>query len=93
MTGSADGPPNVPGAIIGDTAGAMQLMWMAEHPIVFRDVAADSRFDHGLHDMLVGAGTTSKMAAPIAFRGKSIGLICADWVGRPIPNSSALHER
>jgi len=25
MTGSADGPPNVPGAIIGDTAGAMQL--------------------------------------------------------------------
>ncbi len=25
MTGSPDGPPNVPGAIIGDTAGAMQL--------------------------------------------------------------------
>lgn len=25
MTGAADGPPNVPGAIIGDTAGAMQL--------------------------------------------------------------------
>ena len=25
MTGSADGPPGVPGAIIGDTAGAMQL--------------------------------------------------------------------
>jgi len=25
MTGSGNGPPNVPGAIIGDTAGAMQL--------------------------------------------------------------------
>lgn len=80
------------GSHVNNVAGAMQLMWMAEHPIVFRDVAADSRFDRGLHDMLVNAGTTSKMAAPIAFRGKSIGLICADWVGRPIPNSSALHE-
>ncbi len=25
MTGAANGPPNVPGAIVGDTAGAMQL--------------------------------------------------------------------
>lgn len=81
------------GAHVNNAAGAMQLMWTAEHPVVFRDVAADSRFDHALHDMLVNAGTTSKMAAAVAFRGRSIGLICADWVGRPIPNRSALHER
>jgi DNA-binding CsgD family transcriptional regulator len=80
------------GAHVNNNADAMQLMWTAQRPIVFRDVAADSRFDLPLHDMLVNAGTTSKMAAAITFRGKSIGLICADWVGRPIPNSSVLHE-
>jgi DNA-binding CsgD family transcriptional regulator len=68
-------------------------MWRTERPIVFRDVAADGRFDAKLHEMLVNAGTTSKMAAPVGYRGRSIGLICADWVGRSIPNSSALHER
>jgi DNA-binding CsgD family transcriptional regulator len=81
------------GARVDNAANAMQLMWRTERPIVFRDVATDSRFDGKLHQMLVNAGTTSKMAAPVGYRGRSIGLICADWVGRPIPNSSALHER
>jgi DNA-binding CsgD family transcriptional regulator len=80
------------GAHVNNAASAMQLMWTAERPIVFQDVAGDSRFDLALHDMLVGAGTTSKMAAPVAFQGKAIGLICADWVGRAIPNQSALYE-
>jgi DNA-binding CsgD family transcriptional regulator len=71
----------------------MQLMWKTEHPIVFGDVAADNRFDRRLHDMLVDAGTTSKMAARVAYRGRSIGLICANWVGRSMPHSSALFER
>lgn len=81
------------GAQVNNASEAMQLMWRTERPIVFRDVAADGRFDAKLHEMLVKAGTTSKMAAPVGYRGRSIGLICADWVGRPIPNSSALHER
>lgn len=81
------------GAQVNNAVQAMQLMWRAERPIVFREVAADGRFDAKLHDMLVGAGTTSKMAAPVAHRSRGIGLICADWVGREIPNSSALHER
>ncbi len=85
--------PTYAGAHVNNTADAMQLMWKSDRPIVFRDVAADGRFDGRLHDMLVTAGTTSKMAAPVGYRGRSIGLICADWVGRPIPNSSALHER
>lgn len=85
--------PTYAGTHVNNWAGAMQLMWKTEHPIVFRDVAADSRFDGRLHDMLVNAGTTSKMAAPVGYRGRSIGLICANWVGQPIPNSSALHER
>jgi len=85
--------PTYAGTHVNNTADAMQLMWKTEHPIVFRDVAADGRFDARLHDMLVNAGTTSKMAAPVGYRGRSIGLICANWVGRPIPNSSALHER
>lgn len=85
--------PTYAGTHVNNMAGAMQLMWKTEHPIVFRDVAADGRFDGRLHDMLMSAGTTSKMAAPVGYRGRSIGLICANWVGRPIPNSSALHER
>ena len=84
--------PTYAGSRVNNTAGAMQLMWNTEHPIVFRDVASDGRFDGQLHDMLVDAGTTSKMAAPVGYRGRSIGLICANWVGRPIPNSSALPE-
>lgn len=84
--------PTYAGTQVNNRAGAMQLMWKTEHPIVFRDVAADGRFDDRLHDMLVSAGTTSKMAAPVSHRGRSIGLICANWVGRPMPNSSALHE-
>lgn len=85
--------PTYAGTRVNNMAGAMQLMWKAEHPIVFRDVAADGRFDERLHDMLVSTGTTSKMAAPVGYRGRSIGLICANWVGHPIPNSSALHEQ
>jgi DNA-binding CsgD family transcriptional regulator len=85
--------PTYAGARVDNTAGAMQLMWNTERPVVFQDVSADGRFDRPLHDMLVDAGTTSKIAAPVAYRGRSIGLICANWVGRPIPNSSALHER
>jgi DNA-binding CsgD family transcriptional regulator len=81
------------GAQVDNAAEAMQLMWRTERPIVFRDVATDGRFDTKLHEMLVNAGTTSKMAAPVSYRGRSVGLICADWVGRPIPNSSSLHER
>lgn len=84
--------PTYAGTRVDNTADAMQLMWKTERPIVFRDVAADGRFNARLHDMLVNAGTTSKMAAPVGHRGRSIGLICANWVGRPIPNSSALHE-
>ncbi len=84
--------PTYAGTHVNNTAGAMQLMWKTAHPIVFRDVATDGRFDGRLHDMLVNAGTTSKMAAPVGYRGRSIGLICANWVGRPIPNSSALPE-
>ena len=80
------------GAHVNNTAQAMQLMWLSERPIVFQDVADDSRFDLGLRNMLVNAGTTSKMAAPVAFRGRSVGLICADWVGRVIPTSSTLYE-
>jgi DNA-binding CsgD family transcriptional regulator len=85
--------PTYAGARVNNTAGAMQLMWKAERPIVFQDVAEDGRFDRPLHDMLVNAGTTSKIAASVGYRGRSIGLICANWVGRPIPNSSAMHER
>jgi DNA-binding CsgD family transcriptional regulator len=84
--------PTYAGTHVNNMADAMQLMWKTERPIVFRDVAADGRFDARLHDMLVNAGTTSKMAAPVGYRGRSIGLICANWVGRSIPNSSALHE-
>lgn len=84
--------PTYAGTRVNNLADAMQLMWKTERPIVFRDVAADGRFDGRLHDMLVSTGTTSKMAAPVGYRGRSIGLICANWVGRPIPNSSALHE-
>jgi DNA-binding CsgD family transcriptional regulator len=80
------------GALINNTANAMQLMWLSQRPIVFQNVAEDSRFDLGLRNLLVNAGTTSKMAAPVAFRGRSIGLICADWVGCVIPYSSTLHE-
>jgi DNA-binding CsgD family transcriptional regulator len=32
------------------------------------------------------------VAALVAFQGKAIGLICADWVGRAIPNKLALYE-
>lgn len=85
--------PTYAGTLVNNWAGAMQLMWNTEHPIVFSDVAEDSRFDERLHDMLVSTGTTSKMAAPVSYRGRSIGLICANWVGQPMPNSSALHER
>lgn len=85
--------PTYAGTQVNNLAGAMQLMWKTEHPIVFSDVAADSRFDSRLHDMLLSAGTTSKMAAPVGYRGRSIGLVCANWVGRSIPNSSALHEQ
>jgi DNA-binding CsgD family transcriptional regulator len=85
--------PTYAGTRVNNTADAMQLMWNTERPIVFDDVAADGRFDRRLHDMLVSAGTTSKIAARIGYRGRSIGLICANWVGRPIPNSSALFER
>ncbi|KNZ32859.1 MAG: hypothetical protein AD742_09100 [Methylibium sp. NZG] len=84
--------PTYAGTRVNNTADAMQLMWKTEHPIVFRDVATDGRFDSRLHDMLVRAGTTSKMAAPVGYRGRSIGLICANWVGRAMPNSSGLHE-
>jgi DNA-binding CsgD family transcriptional regulator len=85
--------PTYAGSRVNNSSGAMQLMWKTESPIVFRDVAADGRFDRQLHDMLLDAGTTSKMAAPIGYRGRSIGLICANWVGRPIPHSSGLHAR
>lgn len=85
--------PTYAGTRVNNTAAAMQLMWKTEHPIVFGDVAADGRFDRRLHDMLVNAGTTSKIASRIGYRGRSIGLICANWVGRSIPNSSALFER
>ena len=85
--------PSYAGSTINNTVGAMQLMWVSGRPTVFADVAGDSRFDTKLHDMLVTAGTTSKMAAPVVFRGRSVGLICADWVGCAIPNSSALYER
>jgi DNA-binding CsgD family transcriptional regulator len=80
------------GATVNNTADAMQLMWLSQRPTVFVEVADDSRFDIGLRNLLVNAGTKSKMAAPVAFRGKSVGLICADWVGRTIPNSSLLYE-
>ena len=85
--------PTYAGATVNNTATAMQLMWISGRPIVFEDVAGDSRFDRKLHDMLVNAGTRSKMAAPVVFRGRSVGLICADWVGCAIPTSSALYER
>jgi hypothetical protein len=80
------------GSRVNNTAEAMQLMWLSQRPIVFEEVADDSRFDTRLRNMLVSAGTKSKMAAPVAFRGRSVGLICADWVGRAIPNSSLLYE-
>lgn len=76
-----------------DNGGGMQVMWAADRPVVFRDVDGDSRLDPELHDMLVNIGTTSKMSATVGFRGRSVGLVCADWVGRSIPNSSALYER
>lgn len=85
--------PTYAGATVNNTAKAMQLIWMTGRPTVFQDVAGDSRFDLKLHNMLVTAGTTSKMAAPVIFQGRSVGLICADWVGSSIPNSSALYER
>ena len=85
--------PTYAGATVNNNVEAMQQIWMSGRPTVFQDVAGDSRFDAKLHDMLVTAGTTSKMAAPVVFRGKSVGLICADWVGSTIPNSSALYER
>jgi DNA-binding CsgD family transcriptional regulator len=76
-----------------DNGGGMQVMWAADRPVVFRDVDGDSRLDPELHDMLVNIGTTSKMSAAVGFRGRSVGLVCADWVGRAIPHSSALYER
>lgn len=85
--------PTYAGTEVNNMARAMQLMWRTQTPIVFSDVASDGRFDARLHDMLVNAGTTSKMAAPVSYRGRAIGLICANWVGRSIPNSSSLHER
>jgi len=84
--------PSIMGLRVGNGAG-MQVMWAAGRPVVFRDVGGDSRLDPELHDMLVNIGTTSKMSAPVAFRGRSVGLVCADWVGRAIPNSSVLYER
>ncbi|HTP28989.1 MAG TPA: helix-turn-helix transcriptional regulator [Anaeromyxobacteraceae bacterium] len=92
---SRDPELNVP-SIMGlrvDNGGGMQVMWAADRPVVFRDVDGDSRLDPELHDMLVNIGTTSKMSAAVTFRGRSVGLVCADWVGRAIPTSSALYER
>lgn len=85
--------PTYAGATVNNNVEAMRTIWMSQRPTVFQDVAGDSRFDTKLHNMLVTAGTTSKMAAPIVFRGQSVGLICADWVGSAIPNSSSLYER
>lgn len=82
---------SIMGLRVGNGRG-MQVMWAADRLVVFRDVGGDSRLDPELHDMLVNIGTTSKLSAPVAFRGRSVGLVCADWVGRPIPNSSALYE-
>lgn len=88
--------PDVPtyaGSTVNNTVHAMQLMWLSDGPVVFRDVAGDSRFDMTLHDMLADAGTVSKMGAAVGPRERAVGLICADWVGREIPFSSALYER
>ena len=84
--------PSFGGSSVFNFDPLMQAMWHGSKPVAFADIKHDRRVSPYLRQRMAGAGTQSKFGTALRTGSGGFGLICADWIRHPVPNSADLYD-
>lgn len=80
--------PSVVGFAMDARDPSLAAVWAADGAVVFDDVASDARFGPQMRAQLGAIGTRTKLAVSLHDGGRSLGLLCADWIEPRTPSRS-----